>query len=238
MKSHLSRALALALGLVALQAPAQPLVNGSFADGLAGWQVLGDASVQGSGDAARLWLSNASLLYADDAPLAAGALNRSGTAAADVGVPGGVEQFTGLSIGALDPDAANGLVAYEGSEVRQSFTAAAGDTLSFRWSFATRDGFADYAFVVLDGQAITLAATADATLPGTDGYLRQTGEHLYSVSLSGGTHTLGFGVVDVGDYDLSSALSIGAVQVSPVPEAPALALMLAGLIVVGASRRR
>lgn len=230
-------ALAIALSGSSLGVHAQTaLNNGDFSAGLTGWQVIGDASIQG-GSAPELWLTTASVDFEDDFPLPAGALNRSGQGA----VSGGLEAFVGLSAGALDPDPQGGLQAYEGSAAFQSFSAGVGDTLSFRWDFGTSDSFADYAFVIVDGQIFHLAGPADAGQSGRLGNLFQTGEQTFSLSFtSGGQHTLAFGVVDVGDYNVTSTLAIAGVQVSAVPEPGALALMLAGLgaTALGARGRR
>jgi hypothetical protein len=202
--------------------------------------VLGDASVQAAAPASTaLWLTTASAGFEDDSPLAAGALNRSGNAAAAVGTVDGVEVFVGLPIGSIDPDAPNGLMAYEGSAARQTFSAAAGDTLSFRWNFGTSDGFEDYAFVIVDGQLSRLAGPVDAILPGTLGNAFQTGEQTFSLGLSAaGSHTVSFGVVDVGDYNLTSTLAVSNVQVTAVPEPTGLVLLVAGLGVLGGVLRR
>ena len=239
MKPTLTLPLVAGLWAVALTAQAQPVTNGDFSAGLSGWEVLGDASVQPAAPTGQqLWLTTASTAFEDDSPLAAGVLNRSGVAAAEVGVPGGVESFAGLTLGALDVDAV-GLMAFEGSAARQTFSAAAGDTLSFRWDFGTNDALADYAFVVLDGQFSRLAGSVDATLPGGFGDVSKTGDATFNVTFaSGGAHTLVFGVVDVGDFNLTSTLAIGNVQVTAVPEAPALPLLLGGLVVAGLTARR
>ena len=124
MKHPALHTLRTALLLTALSGSAHAaLVNGDFSSGLSGWSSLGDvAALHGA------TLSTASLAV-DDAPAAAGAFNTSGVAAAAVGVPGGVEEFAGLGLGALDPDPANGIWAFEGSVLKQSLTVNAGDML-------------------------------------------------------------------------------------------------------------
>jgi MYXO-CTERM domain-containing protein len=217
----------------ALAAQAQ-VVNGGFEAGLAGWATLGDASTQAGAPlgAQQLWLTTASKLYQDDFPLAAGALNRSGTGAADVGVSGGVESF----VGGL------GIYAYEGSAARQTVMALAGDTLSFRWDMGTSDMQGDIAFVVIDGALSVLATSNQATLPGTLGNTGQTGFSTFTHTFTaGGTHSLAFGVVDVGDYAMTSTLAIDGVQigdVSVVPEGSGGMLGLASLAMLAAWTRR
>ena len=231
---------ALALvGALALPAQAQ-VVNGDFSSGLTGWSTLGDASTKAAGavDPSRLWLTTASVAYDDDVDfgLAAGARNASGVAAADNGM-GDVEAFAGAPDGALS-------AVYEGSAAKQSFTAAAGSRLSFRWDLGTLDAhsgarFADTAFVVIDGKLTTLADIDAASLAGTDGNATHTGWTSFSATFANaGVHTIAFGVGDIGDYDATSTLAITGVTVSAVPELPSLALLAAGLGLLGVARRR
>lgn len=142
------------------------------------------------------------------------AFNLSGTAAVDIGV---VETAAGLPFYALD---LGEQAATEGSLAWQSFSVAAGDTLSFNWSFSSADAdFLDHAFVVLDGQLVTLATTA------------QPGAALNSFSHSfanAGLVTLALGVVDTVDYLGVSTLNVSALQISPVPEPASALLLLAG----------
>ena len=219
--------------------------NGGFESGLAGWAVLGDASTQAGAPfgGQQLWLTTASTLYQDDFPAGPGARNRSGTAAVDVGVPGGVETFAGLPIGAIDPNPASGSFAYEGSVVRQQFVAAAGDRFSFAWDLGTGDTQGDLAFVVIDGALSVLANATQASQPGTLGNTWRTGFSTFSTVLAtGGSHTVAFGVVDVGDFSMTSTLAIDGVQIGdvavvPEPSGPLLALASAALLAGGVRRR-
>lgn len=235
---------ALALALAAGPAAAQ-VSNGNF-DGLDGWSTGGDAAAVGG----HLVLTTASASQQDDADagLPAGARNVSGNEPlAAGGGAGSLEEFAGVSAGAFDPDPADFVVAYEGSAASQSFFAAAGSQLAFMWDLSTLDtrndaSLADVAFVVLDGQVITLGNTLSATSPIAGGdYASHTGWTGFTTSFaSAGTHTLSFGVADVGDWIDTSALSVSdvGVVIPSVPEPSSLALLAAGLGLLGAQARR
>ena len=244
---HTSAALsALVLALLAGSADAQ-VVNGTF-NGLSGWTTGGDAASVGGN---RLVLTTASSSQQDDFDmgLAAGARNVSGSDPLTAGysiTPDAVvfEDFFGVPLGSFDPDPASGIVAVEGSGASQSFTAAAGSRLSFKWDLGTLDQRdptqADYAFVVIDGQVIKLAdAFAASTANASADYAAQTGWLDYATTFAtGGTHTVSFGVVDVGDTIDTSALSITGVNVSAVPESSGLAMLAAGLGLLALQARR
>ena len=206
---------ALALALVAAPAAAQ-VVNGNF-NGLDGWSTGGDAAATDG----HLMLTTASASQQDDADagLAAGARNVSGHEPLVAGGgPGSLEEFLGVAPGAVDPDPASFVAAYEGSAASQSFWAPAGSDLAFLWDLSTLDtrhdaGLADVAFIVLDGQVIALGSTLAATSPIAGGdYVSHTGWNGFTTRFtSAGTHTLSFGVADVGDYIDTSALSVSDV---------------------------
>ena len=238
MKQTIPTALsALALALATGSANAQ-VVNGDFG-GLAGWSTAGDAAAVPAGGN-HLVLTNAWSDGLDDAanhnlsgndPLPAG------------GGAGSLEDFVGVAGGALDPVPGSFPQAYEGSAALQAFTLATGGTLSFQWNFGTTEtsgdpALADLGFVVIDGQLTKLASALDTTaIPGGD-YAAQTGWQSWSTLLSAGSHTIAFGVVDVGSAGDSSALSVTGVSVSSVPESSTLAMLGAGLGLLGLARRR
>jgi len=239
MKQTLPAALsALVLALAAGSAGAQ-VANGKF-NGLAGWNTAGDAASVG-GD--RLVLTDAFPGGGDDAD----GIDRNVSHNAPTLAGGDLEAFVGIAPGALDDDTVGNLTAYEGSAVMQRFTAAAGSSVSFRWNLATTETstdpwMADVAFVVIDGRLIMLANTLSATgATGGGDYATQTGGTNYDATFaSGGTHTIAFGIVDEGGFGDTSALSVTdvSVVVSSVPESSTLALMAAGLGLLGLQARR
>lgn len=214
---------------------AMAVTNGSFNDGLNGWSALGDVNLQ----AGAILMTTASVDFEDDFPEAAGAFNASGNAAAEVAVVGGVEDFIGIPLGALD---SNEQFAFEGSVLKQTFNVNAGDTLSFNWNFFTNETStgADYAFVSINGALTTLATPLDAansSLP----YAYTTGFQTFSQTFDAASSvTLAFGVVDVNDYNVTSALWFDnvALNVAVVPEPETYAMLLAGLGLLGFASRR
>ena len=204
--------LSLAIGLLGATAARADVVNGGFNTDLSGWATLGNAAVQLGGapeGAGQLLLDNAD-----------GAVD-IGTLAAALGLP---------NAGAFD---LNGSYAYEGAIASQSFMADAGQQLSFHWQFSSDETsgdplFQDYAFAIVDGQFIRLGGVGDTS-----------GWQSFSTSLFGaGSHSVAFGVVDLGDTAVDSRLAVDAVSVSAVPEPGSLALMLAGLAACGLLARR
>ena len=230
---------AIVLALATGSAGAQ-VVNGNFGSGLAGWTVGGDGAVVSG----RLALTNA---YSDGSDDADGVdRNLSGANPLVAGQPGGLEDAAGVPRNALDPDTADGITAVEGSVASQTFLAAAGSQLSFSWNLDTTDtsgdaDFADIAFVVVDGKLTILGNILGATAAPAAGssFAAQTGWADWSTTLtSGGTHTVTFGVADVGDYFATSELDVGAVGISAVPESSTLAMLAAGLGLLALRRRR
>lgn len=207
------------------------VTNGGFAgNSLTGWNTLGDVATQSGG----AFLTTASL-FDDDFPEDAATFNASGTSAYDIAL-GGFESFAGLNAGALDtPD-----FAFEGSLLTQTVSINAGDTLSFNWNFFTNEGTsADYAFVAINGVVSVLAPAQSALIPSVP-FDFSTGASLFSQTFATASSvTLAFGVVDLTDYSVTSALWLDNVQLTAaVPEPETYAMLLAGLGIIVASSRR
>lgn len=246
--SHLAVAAIASLVLTTATAHAAPLSNGTFDNGLTGWSTLGDASVQtGSIQGLNLAgptlvLGTATLLGGDDAPDLAGSRNVSGVAASGVAV---LENAMGQGAGALY-DADLDLSAYEGSLASQTFVVQAGQKLSFEWRLLSRDNgnsyLADAAWLSWqqsgNNALLKLGDTATLPLVNTTGGWLDSGTRMGSfIASASGTVTLGFVVADVNSTDTTSLLAIRNVQLSPIPAVPepqSIALVLAGLALVGA----
>lgn len=126
-----------------------------------------------------------------------------------------IENFLGLSSGSL-----TAMGVQEGSAIKQTFTANAGDVLSFSWNFLTDldpadTTYNDFAFWTLSSTQEQLADTNNPTNFSFSRLAKETGYQPYSYTLaSTGTYTLGFGVVDVGDTTVNSALLVDNVRLS------------------------
>lgn len=193
--------LLLALSTIAALTATSTQVSAAPID-LSSWLVLGDGQVNAS-------TAKVTTAYTDESLLGSGAL--------DINT---LETQLGTASGTL------GVNAYEGSALSQSFSFASSTSLSFNWTLGTdifNVGFADLAFVLVDGTLLLpLANVTAAELSGAFNY-----------TFSAGAHTFAFGVVDVNDVFGVSTLTVSDVNLAAitgsVPEPGTLALMLAGL---------
>ncbi len=176
---------------------------------------------------------------AEDAPLAAGALNLSGQNPLDV------LSLTGV-IGVPDDlfdDQARDHFTYEGSALFNTVSVQAGDTLSLDWRlFAQPDTGAmpapDAAWLILDNTAIKLADMVNLnTMTGT--WLDSGLQHVSHTFTQSGLIKIGFVVADVDSYDTTSVLAIQNIGLTAaVPEPEGVALALTGLLILGRISRR
>lgn len=155
--------------------------------------------------------------------------------------PGTIDGFIGLTD--LDGESEG---ATEGSAVRQTFEVLAPTTLSFDFNFVTDEldqpsEFSDTAFFVLDGEIFLLGNVENAgdftDTTSAFEFDGATGFQNFSTPLDPGIHTIGFGVVDVSDAIVNSALLIDNVTVSPEP-GTGLLVALAAAATLGRRRSR
>ena len=186
-------------------ASATIITNGSFENDFTGWETLGSASVRTAGFGSQ-------------------PTDGSFYAQLDTFLPQEKENFLELAnfleldITALDNLGAGNGEVFEGSAIRTTFTAEAGDVLNLDYNFLTddfgSDFFNDFAFVGISGQVNGLADTFSVLADSMTPFVNETGFSTYSQTIAGsGTYTLTIGVTDVGDGAFDSGLLIDNVNV-------------------------
>lgn len=113
--------------------------------------------------------------------------------------------------------------ATEGSAIKQTFTAQNGDILEFDYSILTNEAtptatFNDSAFFSVGGFTLELGDTFDPTFSdkSVEGYAEATDSENLKIAISqAGTYDLGFGVVDLTDSIVDSAILIDDVKLTP-----------------------
>ncbi|MDJ0532058.1 MAG: pre-peptidase C-terminal domain-containing protein [Xenococcaceae cyanobacterium MO_207.B15] len=183
--------------------------NGSFETGtFVDWQTIGDTSIQ----TAEFGTNPSDGIF--QALLTNGFSDSGGSV-----VDSDLEKFLNLTPGVLD-SLGNGDVT-EGSAIKQTFTANAGDILTFDWNFLTNeitpeDTFNDFAFFSITPFTLELADTTSPLFTDTlvPDFSEETGYQTTSIAISeSGTYTLSFGIVDVGDDIVDSALLVDNIQI-------------------------
>jgi hypothetical protein len=216
-------------------------INGSYETGtFSGWTTIGRTSIQ----------TAAFGVTPTDGTFQALATNTTDSVSAS-----GLETFLGLSAGSLTTLVRGGggdptTTAIEGSGIKQTVTANAGDVLTFAWDFLTRenlpDAFSnDTAFIAINGMIFRLANTFSSGFspaPAATGFLDHTGYRTgFSFTIpSAGSYLVGVGVVDAGDNSIDSGLLVdNFVLRTGVPEPASVALLgLGGLGFWSLGRRR
>ncbi|MDJ0691843.1 MAG: PEP-CTERM sorting domain-containing protein [Xenococcaceae cyanobacterium MO_188.B32] len=216
------------------------IINGNFNNELSSWNTSGDVSISNG----QALLTTASSVFEDDFPIAGTPFNFSGN---DVTYIADLETFLGVAPFTLDPT--NSFFgAFEGSAIKQTFTANAGDILAFDWNFFTNE---NDSFVANDTTYLTLVNTIDSsysviTLANINSNLspsssslrfkKETGTNSFSTKLTTGEYILGLNVIDDTDSTVSSALLVDNIRITtdskPPTSVPEPASIL-GLIAVG-----
>lgn len=132
-----------------------------------------------------------------------------------------LDNFLGQPPGTID-SLGNGN-ATEGSAIKQTFSASAGQTFTLDWNFLTNEltpntPYNDFAFVSVRplGGTSTLADTNSRfpLLGNNNRFNDETGYNTFSYQIpTTGTYTIGLGVVDVEDRIVSSGLLVDNVNV-------------------------
>ena len=187
------------------------LENGGFETGtFSSWQTIGDTSIQTAEFGIEPSQGDFQALIVNGASVAGGSV-----------IDSDLEAFLELNPGILD-NLGNGDVT-EGSAIKQTFTANAGDILTFDWNFLTNEAtpdvtFNDFAFFSITPFTQELADTASPIFVDTlaEGFAQETGLQTTSVAISeSGTFTLSFGVADISDNITDSALLVDNIQINP-----------------------
>ena len=139
-----------------------------------------------------------------------------------------LESFLGLSGNQL-----SNLSVVEGSAIKQTITANAGDVFSFSWNFltdedATNVDYNDFAFFTLNNTLYSLADIQSSfpVNPSFSHLKKETGYQTYTIPISvTGNYILGFGVVDVdktggGNAAGNSALLVDNIKLTNIAKVP------------------
>ncbi|WP_414581710.1 hypothetical protein [Scytonema sp. PCC 10023] len=215
------------------------IINGNFENGLENWQTLGESRVEtsafGSGSVEGNFQAFLSTAFNEVVGVDGnGREIRGGNAAPATYITGitqnSLEGFLGVSQFFGDNSLAE---AIEGSAIKQTFTANAGQNLSFSWNFLTNESvgnnanqdFNDFAFATLSNNSqnlfFRLADTSTTFLASgsNTSFFEETGFKTFSYTLpTDGEYTLGIGVVDVGERTVISGLLIDGVGAQAIPE--------------------
>jgi len=212
-------------GLLAsnLEASHAAVVNGSFETGnFSDWNTSGQASVETSSFG--VTPVNGSYQAVLQTCVFVGACddNQPLTNASNL------ESFLSLSGNQL-----SNLSVVEGSAIKQTITANAGDIFSFSWNFLTDEDaadvdYSDFAFFTLNNTLYSLADTQSSfpVNPSFSHLTKETGYQTYTIPISvTGDYILGFGVVDVdktggGNAAGNSALLVDNIKLTNIAKVP------------------
>jgi len=212
-------------GLLVATAEISPaaVVNGSFETGnFSDWIPSGQASVETSSFGVTPVNGNYQAVLQTCLFIGACDDNQSLTNASNL------QSFLSLSGNQL-----SNLFVTEGSAIKQTITANAGDIFSFSWNFLTDEDAADvdyndFAFFTLNNTLYSLADTQSSfpVNPSFSHLTKETGYQTYTITISvSGDYILGFGVVDVdktggGNATGNSALLVDNIKLTNIAKVP------------------
>ena len=189
--------------------------NGSFEGNYQGWRTIGDTSIETKDIGITPTDGEFQALITNGFSDAGGSVEESD-----------LSQFLDLPSGSLD--ALLDGDATEGSGIKQTFNAEAGDILEFDFTFLTNEGtpsngFNDSAFFSVGGFTQELADTFDSTFSNqsVDGFSEATETQSKKILIQqAGTYELGFGVVDLSDTAFDSGILIDDVSLTSTGVGP------------------
>ena len=185
------------------------------------WNSSGDVAIPSSG---QVNMSNSSFGFGDDTdfnPANPEAYNYTQNNVSTE-ANGLLQSFVGVNSNDLDIAGQ----AFEGSAVKTTITALAGDKLNFKWNFLTNETATsapftpsnDFAFVTINGVVNKLADLTNAS-NSSSFFDSETGQNAFSYTFAQqGNYQVGIGVVDIDDYGVTSALQVRNAEVQSVPE--------------------
>ena len=198
------------------------LINGGFEIGdFSGWTTLGQTSIETTGFGSDPTEGTFQALLSTGGATFAGSI---------------IEEFLGLEAGSLNklgtsldpltnaPFPVPPGTATQGSAIRQTFTAKAGNILTLNWNFLSNEPalfppLNDFSFVSISSLSALGSTTLPAVISPMTQFFQETGLQPFYFSIpTTGTYTLGIGVTDWRDTTKDSGLLIDNVQLASVPE--------------------
>ena len=249
-------------GLALPTAAKAATINGGFEDGFTGWEAVGDYKVETStfGSVPVEGTSQAFLSTAFNEVLVPNQPPQGNAVPVPFisGLSSNLEGFLGLStfFGDKSLDSIATAQPLEGSAIKQTFTASAGDVLSFSWNFLTNESveqaarndstypaFNDFAFATIqsdyNNEVFSLADTISTFSNSSTPFFEETGNRTFSYTIPNtGSYTLGIGVVDVGEPTRISGLLVDKVEAVPEPSSTLGMMFLGSTLILALSRRQ
>lgn len=234
--------LAIIAGLVFSDTAKAATLNGGFENGFTGWETIGDYGIETSSFGSSPVEGNAqaflSTAFNEVVSVDANGNEVTGGNAVPVAFISGypnLEEFLNVSTFFGDTSLSNIATAepIEGSAIRQTFNAVAGQTLLFSWNFLTNESveqaaiddftypdFNDFAFALVQSdsssQLIQLSDTLSNFSSSSTVFDNETGFQTFSYTIpTTGTYSLALGVADVGEPTRISGLLVDNAQVVP-----------------------
>ncbi|NMF62581.1 hypothetical protein DP113_33445 (plasmid) [Brasilonema octagenarum UFV-E1] len=144
-----------------------------------------------------------------------------------------IETFLGLPAGSLNVLEKGNIE--EGSAMKTTFTAKAGDVLTLDWNFMTNEldstlvgSNNDFAFLTLNSLPYDVADPSSSFKTSLTPFLNETGFQTLSIEIPvTGTYTLGLGVVNVDDPIFDSALAVDNIKLTSNHESTSLSGVMA-----------